>query len=293
MIAASQTALTAAAARAAHLIVDQPPWIFADTLAMALLGDQGPILTDYHRAHGTHVVLAGARGQVTCRSRYAEDAVAAAIGRGVRQYLILGAGLDSFAYRSDLARTVRVFEVDHADSQESKRARLSAATIPVPDNLAFVPFDFEKESLTGALMRTAFDPAQPAFVSWLGVTMYLTEAALAATFAELGRLARGTEMVADYMLPADMRDEDGSTYAQQVAPVAAEHGEPWLTFLAPVQMSALLARGGWTPVRHVRQQEVGDTGTWQRSDSLRPVALSVIAHATVRRARRVTARRAS
>jgi len=284
VIAASQTALTAAAARAAHLIVDQPPWIFTDTLAMALLGEQGPGLVDYHREHGTHVVLTGARAQVTCRSRYAEDALAAAIGRGVGQYLILGAGLDSFSYRSDLARTIRVFEVDHPESQESKRARLAAASIAEPDNVAFVPFDFERESLTRALMGTAFDPALPAFVSWLGVTMYLTEAALAATLAEIGRLASGTEIVADYMLPAAMRDADGSVYAEQVAAVAAERGEPWLTFLAPAQMSGLLTRGGWTPLRHVRQRDVGGTVTWQRADSLRPAALSVIVHAAVRRA---------
>ena len=283
MIAASQTALTAAAARAAHLIVDQPPWIFTDTLAMALLADQGPDLVEYHRAHGTHVVLSGARAQVTCRSRYAEDALAAAIGRGVTQYMILGAGLDSFSYRSDLARMVRVFEVDHPDSQESKRARLSAARIAVPHNVAFVPFDFEQQSLTGALTRHQFDPALPAFVSWLGVTMYLTQAALAGTLAEIGRLAPGTEIVADYMLPAEMRDADGSAYVEQVAPVAAEHGEPWLTFLAPAQMSDLLARSGWTPLRHLRQQEVGGATIWQRSDSLRPAALSVIAHAAAGR----------
>jgi methyltransferase (TIGR00027 family) len=282
VIAASQTALTAAAARAAHLIVDQPPWIFADPLAIALLGDQGPGLVDYHRAHGTHVVLAGARAQTTCRSRYAEDALAAAIDRGVNQYLILGAGLDSFSYRSDLAGMVRVFEVDHSDSQQSKRAALSAARLAVPDNVVFVPFDFEKGALTAALTAHSFDPALPAFVSWLGVTMYLTEEALTGTLAELGHLAPGSEIVADYMLPADMRDSDGSAYAEQVAPVAAEHGEPWLTFLAPAQMSDLLTRSGWTPLRHLRQQEVGDTGTWQRSDSLRPAALSVIAHAAVR-----------
>ena len=283
MIAASQTALTAAAARAAHLIVDQPPWIFTDTLAMALLADQGPDLVEYHRAHRTHVVLTGARAQVTCRSRYAEDALAAAIGRGVTQYMILGAGLDSFSYRSDLARMVRVFEVDHPDSQESKRARLSAARIAVPDNVAFVPFDFEQQSLTGALTGYQFDPALPAFVSWLGVTMYLTQPALAGTLAEIGRLAPGTEIVADYLLPADMRDADGSAYVEQVAPVAAEHGEPWLTFLAPAQMSDLLASSGWTPLRHLRQHEVGAATMWQRSDSLRPAALSVIAHAAVGR----------
>src|ERR1022692_157148 len=94
----SQTALTAAAARAAHLLVDQPPVIFADTLAILLLGDQAAELVAYHRAHGAHVVRAGARGQATCRSRYAEDSLAAAIsGSGIAQYLILGAGLDSFA----------------------------------------------------------------------------------------------------------------------------------------------------------------------------------------------------
>jgi O-methyltransferase involved in polyketide biosynthesis len=96
----SLTALTAAAARAAHLIVDNEPVIFADTLAQAMLGERAEELISYHRAHGTHPVLAGARAQVTCRSRYAEDRLAEAIGRGIGQYVLLGAGLDSFAYRS-------------------------------------------------------------------------------------------------------------------------------------------------------------------------------------------------
>jgi O-methyltransferase involved in polyketide biosynthesis len=117
----SRTALTAAAARAAHLIVDDEPVIFADTLAQALLGERAEELISYHRAHGTHPVLAGARAQVICRSRYAEDRLAEAIGRGTRQYVLLGAGLDSFAYRSPLARQVRVFEVDHPATQEYKR----------------------------------------------------------------------------------------------------------------------------------------------------------------------------
>ena len=83
------------------------------------------------------------------------------------------------------------------------------------------------------------------------------------------------------MLPADLRDDAGSTYADLVAPAAAQHGEPWLSFLSPAQMSALLADHGWTPLRHVFQREVGDAATWDRSDSLRPVALSLIAHAVV------------
>jgi methyltransferase (TIGR00027 family) len=279
MTESSQTALTAAAARAAHLIVDQPPVIFADTLALPLLGELADELTGYHRSQGEHVVLAGARAQATCRSRYAEDSLARAIGRGIGQYLILGAGLDSFAYRSALSSRVETFEVDHPASQEFKRARLSAAGISVPGNVVFVPCDFEAESLAAVLARGGFDPARPAFVSWLGVTTYLTESAIGQTVAEIGSFAAGTEIVADYMLPAELRDEAGSAYADLVAPVAAERGEPWLSFWTPAQLTTLLKRNGWASVRHIRQHDVGDSATWERSDSLRPAALSVLAHA--------------
>src|ERR1700733_6541129 len=130
------SALTAAAARAAHLLVDGQPVIFADPLATALLGNRAEELIAYHRLHGTHPVLIGARVQVTCRSRYAEHALARAIGAGVTQYVILGAGLDSFAYRGGLpAGRVRVFEVDHPASQQVKRAALAAAGIAVPDGV--------------------------------------------------------------------------------------------------------------------------------------------------------------
>ena len=277
----SQTARTAAAARAAHLIVDQPPVIFADTLAAPLLGAEADEYIDYHRAHGGHIVLAGARGQVICRSRLAEDSLAAAIRRGVRQYVILGAGLDSFAYRSALARSVRVFEVDHAATQNWKRRQLAAGGITVPENVTFVATDFEAGTLTADLIRSGLDPAVPAFVSWLGVTMYLTTEAIGRTFAELSLLAPGSEVVADYMLPAGMRDDAGNTYVELVGPATAERGEPWLTFLSPTDMSQLLASHGLRPIRHVAQRDVGDETTWHRSDCLRPVELSLIAHATV------------
>ena len=251
-----------------------------------MLGDQATELVAYHRAHGGHVVLAGARGQATCRSRYAEDSLAAAIsGSGIAQYLILGAGLDSFAYRSPLSGQVRVFEVDHPATQDFKLRRLSAAGLAVPGNVVFVPVDLDDGrpdgSLAGRLARSGFDVTRPAFVSWLGVTVYLTEAAIGQTFAELGGFAPGSQVIADYMLPAHLRDDDGSTYVDLVAPVAAERGEPWLTFLSPEQMSALLAEHGLTPLRHLAQGDVGDAATWQRSDSLHPIRLSISAHVIV------------
>jgi len=124
------TALTAAAARAAHLIVDGPPTIFADPLAHLVLAERADELLSYHRRHGEHLVLASARAQVTCRSRFTEDRLVDAIARGIEQYVILGAGLDTFAYRSELAARVRVFEVDHPSTQDWKRARLDRIAPP-------------------------------------------------------------------------------------------------------------------------------------------------------------------
>ena len=279
----SFTALTAAAARAAHLIVDQAPPIFTDQMASVLLGEQAEEFIRYHRLHGEHLVLAGARAQVTCRSRYTEDRLAGAAQRGVTQYVILGAGLDSFAYRSALAKTVRVFEVDHPATQDWKRARLAAAQIPVPDSTAFVPADFEHHSLAAQLRAAGFDPGRPALVSWLGVTMYLTEPAIGRTLAEIGGFAAGTELVVNYMLPPGLRDADGGGYADLIMPVAAERGEPWLTFLAPEQMSALLDRHGFRMIEQVTHRDSIDAGLWDRSDALRPAALSMLAHAAVRR----------
>ena len=278
----SLTALTAAAARAAHLIVDTEPVIFADTLAQAMLGERAEELISYHRAHGTHPVLAGARAQVTCRSRYAEDRLADAIGRGIGQYVLLGAGLDSFAYRSPLAGQVRVFEVDHPATQEYKRrVREVAEGGGRVGGVRFVAVDFGRDSLGEALGRAGFDAEQPALVSWLGVTMYLDESAIEATVAVLGGFAPGSEVVVDYMLPAGMRDAAGQMYADLVGQAAAEWGEPWRSAFAPGAMAALLARHGFGPTRDVRQRDMIPAAAWDRSDALRPAELFRIAHVAI------------
>ena len=286
----SQTALFAAAARAAHLIVDREPVIFVDELAAILLGEQAEEFISYHRLHGTHLVLSSARAQAVCRSRFTEDHLAARVRDGVSQYVILGAGLDSFAYRPQPTAgapagrgRIRVFEVDHPASQQWKRGRLAAAGIAVPDHVSFVPLDFERDPLAGRLRQAGFDPGRPALVSWLGVTMYLTQAAISQTLAEIGMFAPGTQLITDYMLPAALRDETGNTYADLVAPTAAERGEPWLTFLAPDDMSALLEWHGFGAITHVQQRDSVPAALWDRSDALRPAALSVLARATVSR----------
>ena len=306
----SLTALTAAAARAAHLIVDDEPVIFADTLAEAMLGERAEDFIAYHRTHGTHPVLAGARAQVTCRSRYAEDRLARGIEHGIGQYVLLGAGLDSFAYRSPLAGRVRVFEVDHPATQEHKRrvagavaghdggtARRvrtvagsggeAAGSVPTvagsggADGVTFVPVDFARDSLADALGRAGFDTSRPAFVSCLGVTMYLDSSVIEATVSVLGGFAPGSEIVVDYMLPAGLRDAEGQVYADLVGQVAAERGEPWQSLFAPEAMADLLGRHGFGPIRDVGQRDMIPVAAWDRSDALHPAELSHIAHAVI------------
>jgi methyltransferase (TIGR00027 family) len=278
----SRSALTAAAARAAHLIVDDQPTIFADTLAAALLGERAEELIAYHERHGTHPVLVGARVQVTCRGRYAQDALARAVRAGVTQYVLLGAGLDSFAYRDGpLAGRVRVFEVDHPASQEFKRAALAAARVEVPDSVRYVPADLARDPLIQCLAAAGFDAAAPAVIAWLGVTMYLTAQAVAETLAAVAGLAPGTELIADYLLPEDARDEAGALYGALVAQASAEQGEPWRSYFTPDQMADLAGRAGFGAVRAVSQRDTIPAALWQRADSLCPARLAVLFHGTV------------
>ncbi len=277
----SQTALTAAAARAAHLVVDCEPLIFSDHLAAVLLGDLAEELIGFHRAHGEHPVLAGARGQVVVRSRYTEDCLARGVARGISQYVLLGAGLDSFGCRPGLASQVRVFEVDHPASQAWKRAALDRAGIRPAGAVTWIAADLETGSLMDALAVGGFDLSRPAVVSWLGVTMYLTRPAIERTLAAAAGLAAGSELIADYMLPAGLRDEAGDTYAALVAPAAAEWGEPWRTFLSPDDLAALLAGHGFAVAEQVGQREAIGPALWQRRDPLRPARLSMLARAVV------------
>ncbi len=228
-------------------------------------------------------MLSGARAQVTCRSRYTEDRLADAVRRGTGQYVMLGAGLDSFAGRSELAGRVRVFEVDHPATQDYKRR-----VLPDTGHVTFVPVDFGRDLFGEELRRAGFDAAAPAFVSWLGVTMYLTESAIDAALAVVGGFAAGSQIVADYMLPAGWRDAAGDSYADLVGQASADQGEPWRTMLAPEEMAARLGRHGLRLVRDVSQRDMIPAALWHRSDSLRPIELSRITLCTPQVGQRAT-----
>jgi methyltransferase (TIGR00027 family) len=263
----STTAQRAALLRAVHQLLDDPV-IFADPIAGRLIGPEHAArlqgdLSDFERPD-----LRRLRASIAVRSRFAEDALGEAVRRGVRQYVVLGAGLDSLAYRNPFTG-LRVFEVDHPDTQQWKRHRLREAGIAIPESLTFVPVDFERQSLIEAFADGGIDTAQPAFVSWLGVTMYLTPDAVLRTLAELSTLGAGSEVVFEYVIAPDRLPETSRSAVIALAARAAAAGEPWLAFFEPAQLTRALADFGFEPVEDFGPAQTFDRYFQGRPDGLR------------------------
>ena len=269
----------AAAARAAHLEVDQPPFLFEDALARRLLGGQADELLSYHHKSGSHPILMGTRLAVTARARYAEDRLADAVARGIGQYIVLGAGLDSFAYRSPLASRLTVYELDDPDTSAWKREVLGAAHVEVPARVRFVAADLRHAELIESLSEAGFERDQPAFVSWLGVTMYLDRRSIERTLSAVAELAAGSEVVMDHVLPASQRDAAGAEYASFAESVGAANGEPWLTALSVDEARTMLAGAGLDTVTQPLLRDWVDGTVWERRDAIRPSVLWAMAHA--------------
>ena len=234
----SRTAFGAAAHRAAHQLLEDGR-IFADPLAIAILGAPEDKLT----GEGAHQpAVRGMRLFIAARSRFAEDSLAAAVARGVRQYVVLGAGLDTFAHRNPFGELgLRVFEVDHPATQAWKQRRLADAGLSSPTSLNFAGVDFERETLADGLAAAGFDTAAPAVFAWLGVVLYLTREAVTQTLGFIAGLPGGGEVVFDYGEPLSSYPE-GEARARQAerAGEAASVGEPWMTRFTPAELDASL-----------------------------------------------------
>jgi methyltransferase (TIGR00027 family) len=241
----SRTALAVAWLRAAHQCLDAAPRILEDPLALRLLGADSERLIREQAPRYQGDGMRALRAHVVLRSRHAEERLREAVARGVRQYLLLGAGYDTFALRQPpWARALRIVEVDHPASQEAKRACLAAAGLAAPANLVHAAIDFEHEGLLAGLRRRGVDPGLPSFFSWLGVTMYLPGAAVAATLRDIAGCARGSELVLTFAA----RESPGSeaqALLSGMAQRAAEGGEPWLSYFQPEEMEALLRDCGF------------------------------------------------
>ena len=233
----SRTALGAAAHRAVHQVLERGR-IFADPLAVRILGVDAEAAIRNAESDPSRRWL---RLFIAVRTRFAEDALTAAVARGVRQLVVLGAGLDTYAYRTTFGESLRIFEVDHPATQAWKRQRLTEEAIPVPHTLTFAPVDFERETLAAGLADAGFNPAQQTFFTWLGVVPYLTEPAIYSTLGFIANLQGGAHVVFDYSNPPDSdSDQNGfSAIREALAARVAYLGE---TFISHFETDALHAR---------------------------------------------------
>ncbi len=248
----SRTALGAARLRAAHQLVDGAS-ILADPLALRILGSDHETLLRHAQGHPTGPRI---RWFIAARSRIAEDALTIAAGHGARQLVVLGAGLDTLAYRTPLAGGLRIFEVDHPATQAWKRQLLTAASIPLPQTLRFVAMDFERETLADALGSAGFDPAQRSFFCWLGVVPYLTEPAVFSTLAYIAGLPAGAEVVFDYVNPSGSVAAGGRAAHQALAAHVTASGETFQSYFETPRLSTELTALGFGRVDDLGPQQL-------------------------------------
>jgi methyltransferase (TIGR00027 family) len=266
--AADNTAVRTALWRALHLEVDAPPHVLEDEIGLELAApedgwrdrpDMDPV--------GTRPFRAG----IVARARFVEDLVAEQADRGVGQYVILGAGLDTFAQRRpEIASRLRVFEIDQPGPQAWKRQRLIELDFGVPEWLRLVPVDFEAgASWWDQVVGAGFDPGQPAVVVSTGVSMYLTKTANAAALRETTRLGRASTFVMTFLLPSELIDDDLRPGFQAAERGARAAGTPFISFYTPDEMLALARQAGFRDVQHVSAATLNERYFAGRTDALR------------------------
>ncbi len=248
----SHTARGAAAYRAIHQTLEGGI-IFRDPFAAMVLDDETRARLDETAADPS---LRPWRLFIAARSRFSEDTLAARVARGVRQIVVLGAGLDTFSLRNPHAdQGVRVFEVDYPATQGWKRERLTQAGLAIPPSLTFAPVDFELQSLADGLRAAGFQADRPAFFQWLGVVMYLSRDAVSATLDFIARVPE-SEVVFDYAEPFENYPAERRENVMAVAARAASLGEPWLSLFDPLELSEMLRNKGFGVVEDLGLAEL-------------------------------------
>jgi methyltransferase (TIGR00027 family) len=247
----SRTARGAAMHRAVHQVLEGGR-IFADPLALRILGENAEGI-----AGNAEKYADGRRMRIfiAVRTRFAEDALAAAVERGVRQLVVLGAGLDTYAWRGAMRDRLRVFEVDHPATQAWKRQLLADARLPLPACLTFAPVDFERQTLADGLDAAGFDPKQATFFTWLGVVPYLTEEAIWSTLGFIASLPNSAHVVFDYSNPPDSLSPEMRAHHDRLAERVARAGEAFVTWFESGQLRARLTDLGFSEIEDLGPAE--------------------------------------
>jgi methyltransferase (TIGR00027 family) len=267
----SVTAEGAAVMRALHQTLDDEPKILEDPISPRLVDQH----SDFYQSRLKLLELLPAatrlrlKATFVMRSRFAEDCLAEAVTNGLRQYVILGAGLDTFAFRQpSWGNSLRIFEVDHPATQQWKRRRLAEAVVSVPDNVCFVPIDFEKTSLVTALSQAGLDLKSPVFFSMLGVSQYLTEDAFDQSLRFVLSTPAGSEIVFSFVAADAVLPADDVTLVNAFAAQFAAVGEPWLLRFVPEQLIAKLTMMGFSQVFPLAPEEANQRYFQARGDGL-------------------------
>jgi methyltransferase (TIGR00027 family) len=259
----SKTALRVAIRRAAHQVIDHPH-VLDDPVAVQLLGPG--FARDMERA--MHPVARDFRAFMAARSRYVEDELAKAVAKGVTQYVVLGAGLDTFAYRNPFP-ALKVFEVDFPATQAWKRSMLRDAGIAIPESLTLVPLDFEHTGLTEGLAKMGFNGHTRAFFGWLGVVPYLTLDAFQATLQTVARLPAGSGISFDYAFVPETLSPKRRAIFNALSERVAAAGEPFKLFFTPEQMVSELRDAGFMNIEQNDSGHLNELYFRDRSDGLR------------------------
>ncbi|MGI8335079.1 class I SAM-dependent methyltransferase [Actinomadura scrupuli] len=263
------TAVRTALWRAMHLLVDTPPYVVEDELGMRLAAPEDGWRD---RPDMDPQATSGFRAAIVARARFIEDLIADQADRGITQYVILGAGLDTFAQRKpELAARLQVFEVDRPGPQAWKRRRLVELGYGIPDRLHLVPVDFEaSEDWLKQLAAAGFDPDRPAVIVSTGVSMYLTKDANAATLRQIAGLAPGSTLAMSFLLPLELVDDADRSGLRASKEGAQASGTPFISFYTPQEMLALAREAGFEDSRHVSGASLAHRYFTDRADGLCP-----------------------
>ncbi len=265
----SRSALSVASLRAVHQLLDEP-LVLADPVALPLLGASTEVALRDDPFALNDPMSRGLRGALVARSRFVEDELSSCVAAGVRQYLVVGAGLDTFAYRNPYEEEgLRVFEVDHPGTQRWKQQLLAEARIAVPASLTFVPADFERDDLASVLRQAGFRADQPACVSWMGVTMYLTAGAVASTLRAVAGCAAGSRLCFDYRVPESMLNPVERVINDVFEQRLAALGEPWLSTFDPTHLQRQLLELGFSRAESSTPEDLNARYFARRKDGLR------------------------
>lgn len=270
------TALRTALWRGLHVQIDNAPHVLEDEVGLQLIAPE-----EGWQERPDMKYTKRLRASIVARSRFIEDVMIRESKKGIQQYIILGSGLDTFAQRrQDIASQLHIFEIDQPETLDWKQKRLTETGYGLPENLHFVPVDFEGSSWWNELIKAGFNPEKPAVVACTGVTLYLTKDAIISTLKQIATLAPGSTLAMAFYLPIELLDEEDQPMQEMAEKGARESGTPFVSFFNPSEVLFLAQEAGFDRSEIISTSHIRDLYFSDRTDELMPASGEVFLLAT-------------